>query len=307
MRPAVTVRRGWGYAQMAGKIFLNGEFVSRDKAVVSVFDHGLLYGDGVFEGIRAYGGKIFRLADHIDRLYDSAKAIRLAIPYDRPTLTAHVKSSVRENGLRDAYIRLVVTRGVGDLGLDPDKCPKPTVFIIADSITLYPKEYYDNGLAIVTVPTRRNVPEALNPRIKSLNYLNNILAKIEGKLAGCVEALMLTDSGYVCECTGDNIFCLRDNVLMTPPVYLGALKGITRGVVMDLARSRGLTVLESPFTRHELFTAEEVFLTGTAAEIVPVTNIDGRFIGDGKPGRTTRALIEDFRRSRQEGDDAYAV
>ena len=293
---------------MAGKIFLNGKWVEKAAAVVSVFDHGLLYGDGVFEGIRSYGGKIFRLAEHIERLYDSAKAIRLTVPYDPKTLSSHVKAAVRENGLRDAYIRLVVTRGVGDLGLDPDKCPTPTVFIIADSITLYPKEFYDQGLSIATVPTRRNVPEALNPRIKSLNYLNNILAKIEGKLAGCVEALMLTDSGFVCECTGDNIFCLRGNVLLTPPVYLGALKGITRGVVMELAAPAGLTVSETPFTRHELFTAEEVFLTGTAAELIPVTRIDGRVIGSGAPGARTRALMKSFRELvLREGEDAYAV
>ena len=293
---------------MAGKIFLDGKWLEKDQAVVSVFDHGLLYGDGVFEGIRAYDGKIFRLKDHVARLFDSAKAIRLTIPYDQKTLTGHIKSSIRENKLRDGYIRVVVTRGVGDLGLDPDKCPKPTVFIIADTITLYPKEFYDNGLSIATVPTRRNVPEALNPRIKSLNYLNNILAKIEGKLAGCVEALMLTDSGFVCECTGDNIFCLRGGVLLTPPVYLGALKGITRGVVMELAASRGLALSEAPFTRYELFTSEEVFLTGTAAEIVPVTKIDGRVIGDGHVGVQTRALMTAFRELvRREGEDAYVV
>ncbi|OGH59194.1 MAG: branched-chain-amino-acid transaminase [Candidatus Lindowbacteria bacterium RIFCSPLOWO2_12_FULL_62_27] len=293
---------------MAGKIFLNGKWVDHDQAVVSVFDHGLLYGDGVFEGIRSYGGKIFRLTEHVERLYDSAKAIRLTIPYDPRQMSDHIKSSVRTNGLKDGYIRAVVTRGAGDLGLDPDKCQTPTVFIIADSITLYPKQFYDEGLSIVTVPTRRNVPEALNPRIKSLNYLNNILAKIEGKLSGCVEALMLTDSGFVCECTGDNIFCLRQNVLLTPPVYLGALKGITRGVVMDLAAARGLTVQETPFTRHELFTADEVFLTGTAAEIVPVTRLDGRVIGSGRPGPQTRALTAAFRDLvAQEGEDAYAV
>lgn len=293
---------------MAGKIFLNGKFVPKDQAVVSVFDHGLLYGDGVFEGIRAYGGKVFRLKEHVERLFDSAKAIRLSIPYDAVTFASHIKASVRENALKDAYIRVVVTRGPGDLGLDPDKCPTPTVFIIADTISLYPKEFYENGLAIVTVPTRRNVPEALNPRIKSLNYLNNILAKIEGKLSGCVEALMLTDSGFVCECTGDNIFCLRENHLITPPVYLGALKGITRGVVMELAAARGLKVEETPFTRHELFTADEVFLTGTAAEIIPVTRIDGRIIGGGKPGARTTALMGAFRELvSREGDDAYAV
>lgn len=293
---------------MSGKIFLNGQWVDRAGAVISVFDHGLLYGDGVFEGIRSYGGRIFRLDEHVERLFDSAKAIRLTIPYDPRTMSGHLKSSIRLNGLKDAYIRAVVTRGAGDLGLDPDKCPSPTVFIIADTITLYSKEIYDEGLSIVTVATRRNIPEALNGRIKSLNYLNNILAKIEGKLAGCVEALMLTDSGFVCECSGDNIFCLRRDVLLTPPVYLGALKGITRGVVMELAAARGLTVQEAPFTRHELFTADEVFLTGTAAEIVPVTRLDGRTIGSGRPGETTRALTAAFRELvKREGEDAYAV
>ncbi|MBI4180286.1 branched-chain-amino-acid transaminase [bacterium] len=293
---------------MAGKIFLNGKWVDRADAVISVFDHGLLYGDGVFEGIRSYGGRIFRLAGHIERLYDSARAIRLTIPYDPAALSGHVKASVRENALKDAYIRLVVTRGVGDLGLDPDKCPTPSVFIIAGTIALYPREYYEKGLDIVTVPTRRNVPEALNGRIKSLNYLNNILAKIEGKLAGCVEALMLTDSGFVCECTGDNIFGIRHGRLFTPPTYLGALKGITRDVVMGLAGSRGLKVEEVPFTRHELFTAEEVFLTGTAAEIVPVTKIDGRPIGSGAPGVHTRGLMAEFEKLvHREGEDAYAV
>lgn len=293
---------------MAGKIFLNGKWVDKSAAVVSVFDHGLLYGDGVFEGIRSYGGKVFRLKDHVERLFDSARVIRLAIPYDPAAMTGHIKAGVRENGLKDAYIRVVVTRGAGDLGLDPDKCPAPTVFIIADTITLYPKEYYEMGLSIVTVPTRRNVPEALNPRIKSLNYLNNILAKIEGKLAGCVEALMLTDSGFVCECTGDNIFGIRKGRLFTPPVYLGALKGITRDVVMELAAPRGLRVEEVPFTRHELFTAEEVFLTGTAAEIVPVTRIDGRTIGAGIPGVHTRSLMTAFEELvRREGEDAYVV
>ena len=293
---------------MAGKIFLNGKWVAKEAAVVSVFDHGLLYGDGVFEGIRSYGGRIFRLTEHVDRLFDSAHAIRLNPPYDRKTMSDHIRSSVRENSLKDAYIRVVITRGPGDLGLDPDKCPAPTVFIIADSITLYPKEFYEHGLAIATVPTRRNIPEAVNPRIKSLNYLNNILAKIEGKLSGCVEALMLTDSGFVCECTGDNIFCLRKSTLLTPPVYLGVLKGITRGAVMELALARALRVVEEPFTRHELFTADEVFLTGTAAEIIPVTHIDGRVIGSGKPGAHTRALMAAFRELvLREGEDAYAV
>ena len=277
------------------KIYLNGKFVDESKAVVSVFDHGLLYGDGVFEGIRSYDGLIFKLSQHIDRLYESAHTIMLAIPMARPAMIEVVKQSLRVNRLRDAYIRLVVTRGVGDLGLDPRKCVRPTVFAIADTIRLYPKSLYDRGLALITVATQRNVPEALNPQIKSLNYLNNILAKLEAINAGYEEAIMLSHSGYVTECTGENLFIVKGRQLLTPPPYVGVLRGITRGTVMDLAVRARLAVREEMLTRHDLFNAEEVFLTGTAAEIVPVVTIDGRRIGLGRPGPVTKQLQAAFR------------
>jgi branched-chain amino acid aminotransferase len=276
------------------KIYLDGRFVEKEEAVVSVFDHGLLYGDGVFEGIRAYGGRVFKLKEHIDRLYESAHTIMLQIPMSRAELSAVVEESLRVNGLRDAYIRLVVTRGVGDLGLDPRKCSKPTIFIIADKIQLYPESLYQNGLEIITVATQRNVPEALNPQIKSLNYLNNILAKIEAINAGYEEALMLSPLGYVAECTGENVFIVKGKQLLTPPPYIGALRGITRQAVVELAEARGYMVKEELLTRHDLFNADELFLTGTAAEIVPVVKLDGRVIGSGKPGAVTQALRTAF-------------
>ena len=277
------------------KVYLNGKFVDQSKAVVSVFDHGLLYGDGVFEGIRSYNGLIFKLEDHIDRLFESAHTIMLRVPMNKTELIGVVKESLRVNKLRDAYIRLVVTRGEGDLGLDPRKCAQPTVFIIADKIELYPKKLYEQGLELITVATQRNVPEALNPQIKSLNYLNNILAKIEAINAGYEEAIMLSHSGYVTECTGENIFIVKDKHLLTPPPYIGVLRGITRSTVMDLAATQRLNVQEDLLTRHDLFNAEEVFLTGTAAEIVPVVKIDGRVIGTGKPGPATKKLQAAFR------------
>jgi branched-chain amino acid aminotransferase len=277
------------------KVYLNGQFVAQSKAAVSVFDHGLLYGDGVFEGIRSYDGLIFKLREHIDRLFESAHTIMLRIPMTRAELIDVVKASVRINKLRDAYIRLVVTRGEGDLGLDPRKCARPTVFVIADKIELYPKKLYEEGLALITVATQRNVPEALNPQIKSLNYLNNILAKIEAITAGFEEAIMLSHSGYVTECTGENIFLVKGRQLLTPPPYIGVLRGITRQTVMDLAAARRLDVREELLTRHDLFNANEVFLTGTAAEIVPVVKIDGRVIGAGKPGPVTKKLQQAFR------------
>lgn len=284
------------------KIYLNGKFVERAKAVVSVFDHGLLYGDGVFEGIRSYDGLIFKLREHIDRLFESAHTIMLRIPMSKPELIDVVKTSLRVNKLRDAYIRLVVTRGEGDLGLDPRKCLRPTVFTIADKIELYPKTLYERGLALITVATQRNVPEALNPQIKSLNYLNNILAKIEAVNAGFEEAIMLSHSGYVTECTGENIFLVsatgrggKGRYLITPPPYIGVLRGITRQTVMDLAAHQRLDVREDLVTRHDLFNADEVFLTGTAAEIVPVVKIDGRVIGKGSPGPITKKLQAGFR------------
>ncbi|MBC7104972.1 MAG: branched-chain-amino-acid transaminase [Firmicutes bacterium] len=276
-------------------IYLNGRFVPQEEAVVSVFDHGLLYGDGVFEGIRAYQGRVFRLREHIDRLYESAKSIALEIPLSRGEMQEVVLETLRRNRLRDGYIRLVVSRGVGDLGLDPRKCSKPTVFCIAASIQLYPQEYYERGLEVITVATRRNVAEAINPRIKSLNYLNNILAKIEANLAGVPEAIMLNNDGYVAEATGDNVFIVKNGSLFTPPPYAGLLEGITRNAVMELARARGVPVHETLFTRHDLYVADECFLTGTAAEVIPVVKIDGRTIGEGRPGRLTTLLIRDFR------------
>ena len=277
------------------KIYLNGKFVEQSEAVVSVFDHGLLYGDGVFEGIRSYDGLIFKLEQHIDRLFESAHTIMLRIPMRKAQLIEVVKQSLRVNTLRDAYIRLVVTRGVGDLGLDPRKCAKPTLFVIADKIELYSKKLYEQGLALITVATQRNVPEALNPQIKSLNYLNNILGKIEAITAGYEEAIMLSHSGYVTECTGENIFLVKGKRLLTPPPYIGVLRGITRQTVMELGQHQKLQVQEDLLTRHDLFNADEVFLTGTAAEIVPVVKIDGRVIGAGKPGPITKKLQAAFR------------
>ena len=262
---------------------------------MTVFDHGLLYGDGVFEGIRSYGGLVFKLKEHLDRLFESAKAIELRIPMTKKELTEAVVRTLKENNLRDAYIRLVVTRGTGDLGLDPRKCKSPTVFIITDKIVLYPKEYYDKGLEIVIVNTRRNIKEALNPQIKSLNYLNNILAKIEAIKANVEESIMLSSDGYVAECTGDNIFIVKKGALMTPPASVGALKGVTRLAVMGLAGEENVPVKEKMMKPKDLYSADECFLTGTAAEIIPVTKIDGKTIGEGKPGRITSQLLTAFR------------
>ncbi len=276
------------------QIFLNGRLVPKEQAVLSVFDHGLLYGDGVFEGIRAYNGRVFRVKEHLDRLYRSAQAIVLDIGMTFDQMQTAVLQTLRANGLKDAYIRLVVTRGVGDLGLDPKKCPSPTIFIIADKIALYPEECYTKGLEINTVSTRRNSSQALNPNIKSLNYLNNILAKIEAGVSGAREAIMLSLEGYVAECTGDNIFFIKGQRLVTPPAAAGALEGITRGAVMELAPAVGFSVEERLFTPFDLYTADEVFLTGTAAEVIPVVKIDARPIGQGKPGPQTKRLIEAF-------------
>jgi branched-chain amino acid aminotransferase len=272
------------------KVFIDGRYFDERNAKVSVFDHGLLYGDGVFEGIRAYNGRVFKLKEHIDRLFCSAKAILLSIPMTRAGLMRATVETCRRNKLRDGYIRLVVTRGVGTLGLNPNRCKRPSVIIIAGKIQLYPKELYDRGMEIVTVPTTRNLHSALNPAIKSLNYLNNILAKIEANNAGCEEAIMLNAEGFVAECTGDNLFIVKAGKLFTPPLSAGALYGITRGTVMEIAREEGLEVSEPNLTRYDLFNADECFLTGTGAEIIPVTKIDGRLIGNGKPGRVTRKL-----------------
>ena len=281
---------------MGQKVWLNGKLVDREDAKISVFDHGLLYGDGVFEGIRSYGGKVFRLKEHVRRLFDSAKGIRLAIPLAADELAKAVADTLQANGLKDAYIRVVVTRGVGTLGLDPNRCQSPAVFIITDKIALYPEELYRNGLDIITAATMRNHPNAVNPRLKSLNYLNNILAKIEAIDAGVLEAVMLNHLGYVAECTGDNLFIVRGGRLLTPPIGAGILEGITRDEILAIAREERLEVREENLTRYDLYVADECFLTGTAAEVVPVVRIDGRQIGDGRPGPVTKRLAEEFHR-----------
>ena len=276
------------------KIYIDGKYFDQKNAKVSVFDHGLLYGDGIFEGIRAYNGRVFRLKEHIDRLFYSAKAILLEIPLSHSQMMKAVVDTCRKNKLRDGYIRLIVTRGVGTLGLNPNRCKAPSVIIIADKIQLYPREMYERGMDIVTVATTRNLHNAVNPAIKSLNYLNNILAKIEANNAGVEEAIMLNSDGYVAECTGDNIFIVKDGRMMTPPLSAGALYSITRGVVMDMAREAGMPVSEPNLTRYDLFIADECFLTGTGAELIPVIKIDGRVIGDGKPGPVTRSLVHKY-------------
>jgi branched-chain amino acid aminotransferase len=290
-------------------IYVNGVFVPKAEAVVSVFDHGLLYGDGVFEGIRAYNGRVFCLREHLVRLQRSAQAILLDLPLSHEALTEAVLETLRQNDLHDAYIRLVVTRGVGDLGLDPRKCHgNATVIIIADQIQLYPETFYAEGLEVITVATRRNIPDALSPAIKSLNYLNNIIAKIEVGRAGLQEGIMLNAQGYVAEATGDNIFLVKDEQLITPPTYVGILQGITRDTVIELAGEMGIPTREVPFTQYDVYAADECFLTGTAAEIIPVVTVDSRAIGSGQPGPRTRALIARFRDfARQAGTPIYPV
>lgn len=274
----------------ARQIYLNGQLVNKEEAVVSVFDHGLLYGDGVFEGIRIYDGVIFRLTEHLERLYDSARSILLNIPLTLAEMEEAVVETVRANGLTSGYIRLVVSRGVGDLGLDPRNCPTPTVIIIADTISLFPAQHYEQGLKIITVPTRRNAPDTLNPQLKSLNYLNSVLVKIEAANAGALEALTLNAQGYVCEGSGDNVFIAKRGVLYTPPVYLGVLDGITRRAIIELCQTHAIEVREQPFTRHDVYVADECFLTGTAAELIPVVEVDKRPIGAGVPGALTKRL-----------------
>jgi branched-chain amino acid aminotransferase len=276
------------------KVYIDGKFYDEREAKISVFDHGLLYGDGIFEGIRAYHGRVFRLEEHIDRLFCSAKAILLRIPLSPAQVAKAVVETCRRNKVRDGYIRLVVTRGVGTLGLNPNRCKSPSVIVIVGKIQLYPQELYARGMEIITVPTVRNLHSALNPAIKSLNYLNNILAKIEANNAGCEEAVMLNSEGFVAECTGDNLFIVKGGRLMTPPLSAGALYGITRRVVMELAGQSGVPVSEPNLTRYDLFNADECFLTGTGAEIVPVVRIDGRVIGTGKPGRLTQKLVSAY-------------
>jgi branched-chain amino acid aminotransferase len=288
-------------------IYLDGKFVDEEDARISVFDHGVLYGDGVFEGIRAYNGFVFKLKEHLNRLYHGAHTIGLKINETPEEMAQIVAETCRRNNLSDSYIRLVVTRGKGDLGLDPRNCPKSTTFCIASSIRLYSEELYKKGMAVVTVATRRNIAEACNPRVKSLNYLNNIYAKMEANLTGAGEGIMLNNEGYVAEATGDNVFYVRDGVLITPPIYAGLLEGITRNCVMELARKRGIEVKETLFTRMDLYTADECFLTGTAAEIIPVVKYDGRIIGTGEPGEITKALIEDYRNYVKNAGDGERI
>lgn len=277
-------------------VYVNGAFVPKSQAVVSVFDHGFLYGDGVFEGIRAYNGRVFRLREHLVRLANSGRAIMLDMPKSLDEIEQITLETLRRNELHDAYIRLIVSRGVGDLGLDPRKCHGNTsLIVIADQIQLYPEDFYRDGLEVLTVATRRNIPDALNPAIKSLNYLNNIVAKIEVGRAGLQEGIMLNAQGIVAEATGDNIFFVRDGALVTPPPYVGILEGITRNAVLDLAREMGIATSESPFTQYQMYAADECFLTGTAAEVIPVVKMDGRVIGKGVPGPITTQLIQRFR------------
>jgi branched-chain amino acid aminotransferase len=277
-------------------IYLNGEYVSKEDAKISVYDHGFLYGDGIFEGIRIYGGNIFKCKEHLDRLYDSAKSIMLDIPLSYEEMEAALVETIRRNEMRDGYIRLVVSRGPGNLGLDPKRCPKAWVIIIVEQLAIYPEEAYQNGLVSVSVTQRRNIPDALNPKIKSLNYLNNILVKIQANLAGVGEAIMLNAQGYVAEGSSDNIFIIKKGVVYTPPCYIGALEGITRGAIIELCGKLGYTLKEEPFTLHDVYVADEVFFTGTAAEVIAVREVDGRTIGAGKAGPITTHLLSEFRK-----------
>lgn len=279
---------------MSKKIYINGEMLPESEAKISVFDHGLLYGDGVFEGVRVYVGKVFKMEDHVRRLYESARSISLTIPLSEAEMTAAINETVAANQLQEGYVRVVVTRGVGSLGLGPECCGTPQVIIIAASISLYPDEWYEQGLEIITSSVIRNHPAALSPRVKSLNYLNNIMAKIEGAQGGHIEALMLNHKGEVAECTGDNVFLVRDGALLTPPLDAGILGGITRQTVIELAREDSISVSEVPLTKHDVYVADECFLTGTAAEVIAVVKVDGRTIGTGKPGPMTLKLKERF-------------
>ncbi len=281
------------------QIYIDGAFYPEADAKISVFDHGLLYGDGIFEGIRFYNGRVFKLDEHLDRLWDSAQALMLTIPLTRPEMEAATRATVRQNELRDGYIRLIVTRGKGNLGLSPDRCLKASVIIIASSIQLYPKEVYERGMTVVTCATRRMAPGALSPAVKSLNYLNNIMAKIEANHAKADEGLMLNEEGYVAECTGDNVFIVKRGEIFTPPTYAGSLRGITWQAVMEIARELGYPVHIQQLTRYDIYTADEFFLTGTAAEVIAAVKIDNRVIGDGKPGAITNRIVAKFRELTQ--------
>jgi len=307
IEPAVESRPRRATGVKDAKIYIDGKFYSEANAKISVFDHGLLYGDGIFEGIRFYNGRVFRLEEHLLRLWDSARSICLEIPMTMQDMTEAVLETIRQNHLRDGYIRLLVTRGIGNLGLNPTQCKSPSVIIIAATIALYHEDFYRKGLTIVTCATRRSNSAALNPAVKSLNYLNNVMARIEANLAGADEALMLNDAGNVAECTADNIFILKHGQIFTPPFAAGALRGITRSVVFEIAAELGVKVRETDITRHDVFVADECFLTGTAAEIVPVVKADGRSIGNGKPGPITARIIARFRQvTRETGTPIFA-
>jgi branched-chain amino acid aminotransferase len=307
IEPAVESRPRQTTGVKDAKIYIDGKFYSEANAKISVFDHGLLYGDGIFEGIRFYNGRVFRLEEHLLRLWDSARSICLEIPMTMPDMTEAVLETIRQNHLREGYIRLLVTRGIGNLGLNPTQCKSPSVIIIAATIALYHEDFYRKGLTIVTCATRRSNPAALNPAVKSLNYLNNVMARIEANLAGADEALMLNDAGNVAECTADNVFIVKHGQIFTPPVAAGALRGITRSVVFEIAAELGVKVRETDITRHDVFVADECFLTGTAAEIVPVVKADGRLIGNGKPGPITARIIARFRQvTRETGTAIFA-
>jgi branched-chain amino acid aminotransferase len=307
IEPAVENRPRRTTGVKDAKIYIDGKFYSEANAKISVFDHGLLYGDGIFEGIRFYNGRVFRLEEHLHRLWDSARSICLEIPMTMRDMTQAVLETIRQNRLRDGYIRLLVTRGIGNLGLNPTQCKSPSVIIIAATIALYHEDFYRKGLAIVTCATRRSNPAALNPAVKSLNYLNNVMARVEANLAGADEALMLNDAGNVAECTADNVFIVKHGQIFTPPVTAGALRGITRSVVFEIAAELGVKVRDTDITRHDVFVADECFLTGTAAEIVPVVKADGRSVGNGKPGPITARIIARFRQvTRETGTPIFA-
>jgi len=307
IEPAVESRARPATGVKDAKIYVDGKFYSEANAKVSVLDHGLLYGDGIFEGIRFYNGRVFRLEEHLNRLWDSARSICLEIPMTMRDMTEAVLETIRQNHLRDGYIRLLVTRGIGNLGLNPTQCKCPSVIIIAATIALYHPDVYRKGLSIVTCATRRSNPAALNPAVKSLNYLNNVMARIEANLARADEALMLNDAGNVAECTADNVFVVKRGQIFTPPITAGALRGITRSIVFKIAAELGIKVSETDITRHDVFVADECFLTGTAAEIIPVVKADGRLIGNGKPGPITTRTMARFREmTRTTGTPVFA-